>query len=137
MLVSLAGYTTSTAEMVALHSLTTTIFLPITSSTELLAILGGMSAPSAHIWWKLSRTRNPIRRMSPKRLHSRTSHTLIFNRNMVNFICPGNICPGNICPYQQCLSCYQAFWTQFLGALIILDNIFLHQTSLDPNIFWT
>ena len=47
------------------------------------------------------------------------------------------ICPGDICPYHQFLSCYQIFWNQFIGALIILDHNFLDQTSFYPNIFWT
>ena len=46
--------------------------------------------------------------------------------------CYDDIFPGNICPYQQCFSCYETFWNQFLGALIILVHIFFA-----PNYFLT
>ena len=38
------------------------------------------------IWLELTRTYIPIRRMSPKRLHSRTSHALSVNRNCMFFL---------------------------------------------------
>ena len=46
-----------------------------------------------HIWLELTRTYIPIRRMSPKRLHSRTSHVLSVNRNCMGFFASGQKLP--------------------------------------------
>ena len=45
------------------------------------------------IWLELTRTYIPIRRMSPKRLHSRTSHALSVNRNCMGFFASGQKLP--------------------------------------------
>ena len=45
------------------------------------------------IWLELTRTGIPIRRMSPKRLHSRTSHALCVNRNCMGFFASGQKLP--------------------------------------------
>ena len=41
------------------------------------------------IWLELTKTYIPIRRMSPKRLHSRTSNALSVNRNCMGFFVSG------------------------------------------------
>ena len=46
-----------------------------------------------HIWLELTRTGIPIRRMSPKRLHSRTSHALSVDRNCMGFFASGQKLP--------------------------------------------
>ena len=46
-----------------------------------------------HIWLELTRTGIPIRRMSPKRSHSRTSHALSVNRNCMGFFASGQKLP--------------------------------------------
>ena len=48
------------------------------------------------IWLELTRTGIPIRRMSPKRLHSRTSHALSVNRNCMVFLRLVRNCHGKM-----------------------------------------
>ena len=45
------------------------------------------------IWLELTRTGIPIRRMSPKRLHSGPSHAVIFYRNCMGFFAFGQKLP--------------------------------------------
>ena len=50
-------------------------------------------SPHTHIWLELTRTGIPIRRMSPKRLNSRTSHTLSVDRNCMGILASGQKLP--------------------------------------------